>query len=159
MSEITVKRVGKKLPNILKSLRGLNNAKVEVGHFAVQGFHHSGFTYPELMAIHHRGSNPDGSSPVVPRPLLDILWAKYRHLNDRGLKAAFTRFNKRPPSGASNKKLLDDIGKRIAKLEKGMFGDPSSLPVTNNPSPLVQIGDLKNAVSYRDSKNKALRKP
>lgn len=157
---IKVKRVGKGLNAIVDQLSKLQGQSIEVGHFKEQGLHKSGFSFPELMAFHHNGGTPTGDAYVVPRPLLDLFFEKHRHsmFNDRVIKAAFTRWKKRTPSEESNKKLLADIGRRIAKLEKDAFGDPSLLPVTNNPTPLVDTGELRNAVAFRTSLDKRIRK-
>jgi len=127
----------------------LGGSKVEVGHFKEQGLHYSGLTYPELMYIHHTGSNSGSGGPLVRRPVLDKVFLNNKNLNDSRIKAAVTRWKKRPPSEMSTNKLLKEIAQRIAKLEKDVIGNPKELTVTANPTPLRDTGDLKDNVAYR----------
>lgn len=160
MPSLRLKRTkNNRLDKIVKQLKSLANDEVQVGHFQEQGLHYSGFSYPELMAFHHTGGDPNNGSPVIPRKLLDILWARHRNLEKNPqIKAAFTRWRKRPLSEESNKKLLDEIGRVIAKLEKAMFGDPLALPTNgSNLSPLVDTGDLRDHTAYKTSRNPKAR--
>jgi hypothetical protein len=166
--EVKLKKVGNSFEKLLQPILNLERENVEVGHFQEQGQHYSGFTYPELMALHHYGHEAkNGAGEKPPRPLLDhVFFSNYR-LNDPAFRSAFNAWSRRMPSEASNSKLLDDIGKIIATKEKNMFGkSPPLAPMAGNimkeeqqegNDPLIDTGSLRDAVSFKTSKNKTLR--
>lgn len=154
---VKIKQKGISLNQIVHQVQKLRNYTVQAGHFPEQGVHKSGYRYDELMAFHHNGGNPDGDSPVVPRPVLDIVWANNLKLDDPRFKKAFVMWCQRPPSKQSDTKLLDDIGKVLATLIKDTLGNPAKLPVTNNPTPLVDTGELRANVAHRDTLSKKVR--
>jgi len=142
----------------LRALRKLQGSEVEFGHFSEQGTHYSGYSYPQLMAFHHNGSDPSGVVHVLPRPLILILKRSNPNLlSDSEVRRAFKDWSMRLPSQKSNRILLDSIGRRMSKKERDIFGDVR-LGVTSNPTPLVLTGDLRDATSYKDSMNSTVRK-
>jgi hypothetical protein len=156
--KVSLKKQGNQLEKLSQQLLSLNNAFVEVGHFSSQGKHASGFTYPELMAIHHAG-NPETDLPA--RPVLDILFFRRRKLTAPVLRRAFKLWKGRKPGNGSDGMLLDDIGKFFREEEQKIFGSPSLVPNAVPPkesnNPLVDTGDLKSKVAYRTSKNKQVK--
>lgn len=138
-----------------KKLTSISGEGVEVGHFQEQGEHYSGYTFVELMYYHHTGSDPRGDQPVQPRPVLNFLRA-FLNLSDPKYNRAIRNWFKRPPSSASHGKLLADIGALISEEEKAIFGNSALLTVTDNPTPLVDTGDLRDKVAYKTSVNKVV---
>lgn len=146
----------------LERLKEIRKDKVEVGHFEEQGEHHSGLTYVELMAYHHRG-NPEQNLPA--RPVLDILRFRLRNLENPRIKSIAREWLTNINRQGSTEQMLLQLAKVIAKEEQKIFGDTSAL-IRNSPltialkgsnNPLIERGDLKEAVSYRTSRNPSLR--
>lgn len=156
-----VKKTGSQFQKLVQQVKKLHNDSVEVGHFKSSGLHYSGFTYAELMAIHHNGGNPNGSVPLPPRPVLDILFFKNQRLTDPKFKAAFKAWGKRKSSDASDAMLLEDIGKILRDKEKQIFGSsdliPNKVPPKSKNSPLIERGDLVSKVAYKTSRDKQVK--
>ncbi len=161
MIKTRVRRRGKEANRIATQLNSLNNASVSVGHYQEQGKHHSGFSYPELMAIHHNGGNPSGNAPLPPRPVLDILKFRNQKLSDPLFKKAVKAWGMRTPSPSSNAILLDEIGKILRAKEKAIFGSsalaPNAVPPKSSNTPLVDTGQLRSKVAYRTSISKQVK--
>lgn len=153
-----LKKKGNQLEKLLKQVRNLNKESVQVGHFRESGKHPSGFTYPELMAIHHAG-NPETNLPA--RPVLDILFFRNRRLTANAIDMAFKAWGKRKLNASSNKKLLSDLGMYIRDEEKKIFGSsvlaPNAVPPKSFNSPLVDTGELKSKVAYKTSLDKKVK--
>lgn len=45
--------------------------------------------------------------------------------------------------------LFNNIGRQYMQKAKSVIGNSSYLPVTNNPTPLVDTGQLKSAIGYK----------
>lgn len=159
--KVKVKKRGNQLQSLVKKLHQIDGETVKVGHFKSQGTHPSGFTYAELMAIHHNGGNPSGKAPLPPRPVLDLLFFKNAKLTDPKIKMAIKSWGNRPLSTSSNDKLLEDIGRILRDKEKAIFGSsslaPNAVPPKDRNSPLVDTGDLKSKTAYMVSTNKIVQ--
>ena len=155
MLKISVQKKGNSLQKLVKNFHKIDGEFVETGHFKEQGKHYSGLTYPELMSVHHNGGNPSGNAPLPPRPVLDLLHFRNQNLSDPKIKGYIRDWRKRPLSEASNKILLDQIGRILAIREKRIFGSPTlasnAVPPKDRNQPLVETGDLKSKVSYKTS--------
>ena len=158
---VGVQKRGNRLQELTKQFHKIDGESVEVGHFEKQGKHPSGFTYAELMAIHHNGSNPSGTAPVPPRPVLDLLFFRNQNLSDPAFKQAFKEWRGRTLSARSNDILLEDIGRILRDKEKEIFGSsalaPNAVPPKDRNEPLVATGDLKSKVAYKISTNKQIK--
>lgn len=152
---------GSGFEKLVKQFHRIDGESVEVGHFKSQNKHPSGFSYPELMAIHHNGGNPSGNAPLPPRPVLDLLFFKNQNLSDPAFKAAFRAWGKRTLSDRSNDILLEDIGKILQKKEKAIFGSaalaPNAVPPKDRNDPLVNTGKLRDKVAYKTSTSKQVK--
>jgi hypothetical protein len=115
-------------------------------------------TYPELMALHHTG-NPERNLP--PRPVLAILFFRYRKLKAPAIRRAFKAWSKRKSGDISDKILLNDIGEFLREEEKKIFGSPSLAPNAVPPkafnNPLILTGDLKSKVAYKTSLDRQVK--
>jgi len=157
---VKVLQQGNKFNQLVKRIRNLANESVEVGHFAQQGTHHSGMSYPELMRLHHTGGSSSGV-PIPPRPVQTILKFRNTKLAKPGINKAFRDYAKRKSNRASTGKLLSDIGVFLRDEEKKIFGSPdlapNAVPPKDRNNPLIVTGDLKNKVAYRTSMNKSIK--
>lgn len=160
MFNVKVKR-GSSLSKKLKHLKTIHNQSVAIGHFEDQGKHYSGLSYVDLMKFHH-----DGDGQTVPRrPVITIL-ENFR--TRKALNSATTNslLNKFVGGELSAQQVLTGIGKQVAKEEKKIFGDkgslagntPNTIAVKGADSPLVDTGDLRDAVSYRTSITKTIER-
>lgn len=158
---VGVQKRGNRLQELIKQFHVINGEAVEVGHFKKQGRHPSGFTYAELMAIHHNGSNPSGTTSVPPRPVLDLLFFRNQKLTDPIFKQAFKEWKNRALSMRSNDKLLEELGRILRDKEKEIFGSsalaPNAVPPKDRNEPLVASGELRSKVAYRASTNKQIK--
>ena len=159
--EVKVQKNRNRLQELVKGLQKLDKDFVEVGHFKEQGTHYSGFSYPKLMEIHHNGGNTAGSSPLPPRPVLDILFFRNRNLTDMMFKRAFKAWGGRTLGTRSNGILLEDLGKVLQDKERKIFGSsdlaPNAVPPKNRNEPLVATGDLRSKVAYRTSTSRKIK--
>lgn len=139
----------------MEAVKELGNSRVEVGHFEEQGKHSSGYSYVELMKMHHYGHNPEGAQPFPERPLIDYFYFKNLELQDPRINQAILAWCKTSPTKESNIKLLDTIGGIMAAKEKELFGQ--SPPLAPNAeskgknSPLVDSGELREKTAHRNS--------
>jgi hypothetical protein len=152
---VKVKKVGNHLQKLAQQFHKIDGESVEVGHFKSQGKHSSGYTYAELMLIHHNGGNPTGTNYLPPRPVLDLLFFNNQNLGDPKFKSVFTAWSRRTLSKGSNAILLQDIGAVLRDKEKAIFGSaalaPNAVPPKSRNSPLVATGDLRSKVAYKTS--------
>lgn len=160
--KVKVKKVGNKFDTLVKGIKDLNNENVQVGHFGNEKHPNSDLTYAELMAVHN---NPVAHGlDWPPRPVLDILVANNRNLNDPKIKAALRKYSRLEPNPANNEMLLEELGKILAQKEKDIFGSselapnaPSTIAQKGRNEPLVDSSALKNKVSYKTSKSKTVK--
>jgi hypothetical protein len=162
MKPLTAKITKKsnKLDEMVKQLMLIHNKKVEVGHFAEQGVHSkTGLSYIEMMKLHHTGYQISAFQFVPPRPVLDVLGFKIRNLKNITLRKIIKNWSKREFNLFSHKKLLEDLGIAIGKIERGIFGNtsllesnaPLTIAIKGKDAPLVDTGELKNKVAFKTS--------
>jgi hypothetical protein len=164
--KLKVRKEGKKLEKIKNNIFQLNKKYVQVGHFGSQGMHSKApYDYPALMLKLHVGGSLFSNTPMPPRPLLNILWAKNARLQDPLFKKAIIDWAKRPQTVNSNKKLLDDLGKVLTRKGRALFGKtpplavnaPMTIKKKGRNSPLVETGELRDKFSYRNTIDKVIR--
>lgn len=132
------------------------NLKVEVGHFEENGRHYSGYTYPELMQLHHYGTG-NGPGDIPARPVLTYVGIEV----DKNVKKVFkdlkTIFSK-PYSQKQVRDFLQVSGEKIKEIEQDIIG--STPPLVSNSgmtislkngrdTPLEDSGDLKDKVEVK----------
>lgn len=139
----------------MQNLFKVDGQGVEVGHFEEQGRHPSGKTYVELMRFHHTG---DGDL-IPPRPVITILenFVAEGVLSGAMVESWLIKWTR---GRLTTENLLKRIGRVLGQAEQEIFGDTSRL-TPNSPktqilkggrnTPLVDTGDLREAVSYKTS--------
>lgn len=164
--KLKVKKQGKKLEKLRNNIRGLHKQNVKVGHFRKQGMHSTApYSYPTLMLKLHVGGSFFSNTPLPPRPLLTLLWAKNLRLKDASFRQAILAWAKRPQTQNSNIKLLNDMGATLTRKGKALFGKtpplapnaPLTIKKKGRNSPLVDTGELRDKFSYMNSIDKTLR--
>jgi hypothetical protein len=146
-----------KLENLLKA----NNEHVSIGHFSESGTHYSGFTYPELMMLHHNGTNH-----IPPRPVLEFLFHNQpKILANPAVNKAVKRYMDSKMTQKDLTAMLKVVGLIIGEEEVDIFGSrmlTSNSRITQERkgenAPLVDTQDLVNETSYKDSVTKQRRK-
>lgn len=149
---------GKQTESLLQSLKNLKKQYISVGHFAEQGQHYSGMSYPDLMNLWARGG-PDLKNPRVKAPR-ELLRTTIQALKDNpNLEIAFKEWIAQADKADTSEKLLDSFGKYLSDYYRDIFGKvgPFMAP-DRNGTPLLETGDLKSKVGYKTSKNRSIRK-
>lgn len=141
-----------KFNRIRTSLKTIHKENVDVGYFVSQGIHTSGYSFPVLMAIHEFGIG------YTPRPAMTIGAISYKNdlvKTSQQVKvwgASLTRSSER-----ANQMLLENIGADLQRKVRFIFGNPSKLPVTNNPTPLIKSSELVSHLARRNSIDNIVR--
>lgn len=145
-----------KLERLLKA----NKEHVEIGHFEESGMHYSGFTFPELMKLHHKGY--DG---VAARPVLEHLFQNHlKILNHPDVMRAMKRYADSRMTEKDLTRMLQAVGRAMADEEVDIFGSSmlasnrqSTINIKGEDAPLVHTQELVQEVSYKDSVTKVRR--
>jgi len=144
---------GKSLKNLKTKYTELTRSSVEVGHFSSQGEHEpSGLKYTALMKIH---AAPPESSNIKPRPVLLFLDKDIKTHKFDGILRDFDRNN--TPSAIDH--LLVNVGGKLVSMERDIFGSSVLAPTLAGNPPLIDTGELRDAVSYKTSKNNTVVTP
>ena len=160
---IKIKRTGDSFKKLSKSLQKTNKTKVDIGYFAEQGIHQpSGRPYPEQMALLEFGDED-----IPPRPVFRIT-----SLRSPPNKLQRTRKILRAWAASLTKKVnvnttLDRFGSLYSEKIKNIFG--KSPPLTRSAdltiflkggrnTPLIDTGDLKSNLAYKNSIDKEVKK-
>lgn len=136
----------------IKALKKADGDYAEVGLFGEQGDHPTAeMTFAELARYHATGQ--DG---VTHRPFLHIALAHFAKQRPREVGRAIVRYLM-TPNQTNLDLIIETIGKEYWETVKLVIGNPAMLPVTNNPTPLVDTGELEQHIAYRTNKNRTLR--
>lgn len=146
--------IEKKLRRLIKA----DNEHVSIGHFEESGLHYSGFTFPDLMKLHHNGV--DGHIP--PRPVLEHLFHSHRQiLNHPGVLKAMKRYADSRMLEADLVRMLRTVGEILGHEEVDIFGSnklfknhDTTIRLKGEDAPLVDTEELVNETSYKDSVTK-----
>ena len=148
MLKVTVRR--KKTNNLGKlfsKLKAIHNQSVSIGYFKEQGLHKdSDMPYANLLYIHAFGlvyGAPSRDIMSKIKPMLQGGASQKKFFKDV-LKDYFK--NK-----ISSTQVFSRIGEKYRDDGRNVFGNPTMLEVTNNPTPLIDTGDLKNNFAYKTS--------
>lgn len=145
-----------KLERLLKA----NKEHVEIGHFEESGMHYSGFTFPELMKLHHKGYEG-----VAARPVLEHLFQNHlKILNHPDVMRALKRYADSRMTEKDLTRMLQAVGRAMADEEVDIFGSSmlasnrqSTINIKGEDAPLVHTQELVQEVSYKDSITKVRR--
>lgn len=158
---IRVQNIKKSLTEIkLERLLKANKEHVEIGHFEESGMHYSGFTFPELMKLHHKGYEG-----VAARPVLEHLFQNHlKILNHPDVMRAMKRYADSRMTEKDLIRMLQAVGRALADEEVDIFGSnslarnsTSTINIKGEDAPLVHTQELVQEVSYKDSVTKIRR--
>ena len=158
---IRVQNIKKSLTEIkLERLLKANKEHVEIGHFEESGMHYSGFTFPELMKLHHKGYEG-----VAARPVLEHLFQNHlKILNHPDVMRALKRYADSRMTEKDLTRMLQAVGRAMADEEVDIFGSSmlasnrqSTINIKGEDAPLVHTQELVQEVSYKDSVTKVRR--
>lgn len=159
---ISVNPLGKSLTELkLERLLKANTEHVDIGHFEESGQHYSGFTFPELMKLHHKGYEG-----VPARPVLEYLFHNHLNILDHpDVLRAMKRYTDSKMTEKDLTTMLKAVGRAMAMEEVDIFGSNalvrnsrSTIRIKGEDAPLVHTQDLVNETSYKDSITKVRKK-
>lgn len=146
---LKIKKKGKDMEKLLRQLHSFTQQTIQAGHFKEQGEHHSGMSYPELMALHHAAQANGMNFPD--RPVLDILFHSRDVFNKPEAANILRRYKDSKVSAGSDKAFLEDLGQYLVSKEKEVFGSGELAPTKAGNPPLVDTGDLRDRTAYKTS--------
>lgn len=137
------------------NLQNLNNQKIEFGHFDSSGVHTSGELITDILKQYAFGL-------MTGQPARDIKGAALvknaMFLNDPRVKRIKKMLSGELGSIPSVPDILDELGEAFVDIYKGMFGKVGILmPPDKDGTPLLETGEIRDATSYRTSKNRTVR--
>lgn len=152
MSSVTKVKGG--FDDKIKALVKRSSTEVaEVGWFASDGAHPTAnMSYPRLAKFHATGE--DG---VPVRNVLAVAEDKFSPKKYQEIRTAIGKYLVQGTDQAYEE-VIEALGEGFWKECHDVIGNPSRLPVTNNPTPLVDTGELEDHLSYRTSKNPTLKR-
>lgn len=157
MLNASMVRKGKMFDKLRRSVKNLNKQNITVGHFAEQGLHYSGMTYPQLLAFWFTGVSQEGSKSKLRQDARGQFIFNY--LLSRGIatdlkmKLAMKKWAARAISGDNTATLLDDIGKILRQEYSLTFNVKEGPHMLGTETPLFETGDLQGATAYKTSKS------
>lgn len=156
-----VRNKGKTLSKILRSVKALNNQKVEVGHFRSQGMHYSGMTYPELLLFWFVGVEEPGIAGRIRQDVRSQFVFQYFNSNrvnhDPLIKAAIGDWSKNAMIRSNPTKFLDTVGKILRDEYETTFNVRQGPFMNGTVTPLFETGELAGTTAYRTSKSKTVK--
>lgn len=154
MSKIKITKQFDKYKEVLNKLNALNGEGVEVGFFDEQGSHTSGYTFPELAVIHESGQG------VTKRSFMDMILGVNITGGDKspiGQKAKMSMMDYlRLDSKTTAEAALNKIGEEYLSHVDDVMGT-ERLPVTTNPTPLIDTRELNEHFAYRNTISKEIK--
>lgn len=152
---------GNTLDRIRSNIKSLDGENTQVGYFSEQGDHPSGLSFATLMAIQEFGTDK-----IPKRPVFQIVGFKKDPARDPEVKSAIRSWSKALAKKDNSKMLLDRVGKTYQEALVSLFGDSSALQSNASPTislkgrdePLVDSGELRDNLSYRNSKDNEIKK-
>lgn len=155
MIKVTRNKKKSKLPQLAKKLLALNEQKAKIGYFQDSGTHTlANMSYASLAFIHEF---PELGKHEY-RPVIGQIKPMLKGGGEQ--RNFFKRLLKKYISLKANfdvEYVLSSIGQEYTEKAHNVFGNSSLLIVTNNPTPLVDTGELERNFGYRTSFNYTLR--
>lgn len=147
----------------LKNLMKANRKYVEVGHFAESGEHSSGFSFSDLMKLHHNGTDT-----IPSRPVLEYLRINFLKVTEHPeVRRLMKQYSKSDMGRDELIRMLQGVGRVLAEEETEIFGNSPPLDINSKVTqerkggvnlPLIETGELVQETSYRDSITKDRKK-
>ena len=148
---------GKMFEKLRRSVRGLNNQYVKVGHFAEQGLHYSGLSYPQLLAFWFIGVEQSGTMGRLRQDVRGQFTFNYflsrQIARDPKMKLALKNWAKKAMSGDRTASLLDDIGEILRREYSLTFNVKEGPHMMGTDTPLFETGELAGTSAYKTSKS------
>ena len=151
------KKQSKGMNQLMKSMKSLQGASVDVGYFDGELHEGSEMSLATLMTIMEYGSN-DGKIPAR-FPFTQTAATDDPKKNTDVRKKISQGITKAIHSGNTNN-LLDILGKHYVDAVGSLFGDttrllknaPLTIALKGKDSPLIEHGELLSKLSYRKPK-------
>lgn len=151
MLKVSVKKKKDRRPlnNLIGRIKNLHERSVSIGYFKEQGLHRAAnMSYANLLYIHAFGL-------VAGAPVRDVISNIKPFINGGGdQKLFFSGLLKeyfKKGSRVRVNEVLDSIGRKYMQDGKAVFGNPTILQVTNNPTPLIDTSELRDNFAYKTS--------
>jgi hypothetical protein len=160
--KVKVKKTGNSTKKLLASLKELQGARVEVGHFASQGNHSdTDLSYPDLLNIWALGA-AHGNEGVIRNPLGVMEFQQFssrKFTSDPEVKSALRQWSALILKGNADTVLLDRLGRILATKYQEVFGNSGPLmPKTSpNNTPMLDTHELASKAAYKTSKSPTVK--
>lgn len=142
---------------LLKNLQKLDKESVEVGHFASQGTHSSGMTYPELLALWDYGV-VEGHEGTVRSPLLAYDFDLRAGGDKSAMNQSVKQWSRNAEKPSANLQLLSGIGDAGRQSYKDKFGIVGLfMPPDSTGTPMFETGELKQSTAYKTTIDKVVK--
>lgn len=151
------------LPKILRNLRSLDGAGVEVGYFNAEGHSQSDIPLASIATLLEKGS-VDGSQPAR-FPMEQVAVQNSPERSPEVIRDIH-RYMRSLARQDGSERLLEEIGTFYRDEYKNILGDNSRLD-SNAPSvidkkgrdgPGIDTGELRDNAGFRTSKNGTIQK-
>lgn len=141
---IKKRRGSKDVDNLLKHLKTIAETHIQVGYFSDTG-NHSGAEIPYAELMHSLELNLSdqfqvgypalqvGGNDIVTKPTPTFISEVKELIVDVG----------------QSSQNIEPVAKEAREIVYDVFGDGTKLPVTSNPTPLVDTGELRAALTYK----------
>lgn len=144
-----------KLHELAKKLLALDEQKASIGYFQDSGTHTlANMSYASLAYIHEFPElGKHEYRPVIGQIKPMLKGGKKQTDFFRRLLKDYVCLTK----DIKINSVLDEIGQAYTQKAHHVFGNTALLVVTNNPTPLVDTGELEKNIGYKTSFNYTLR--
>lgn len=154
--KVTRNKRKSKLPCLVERLNALHGQKAQMGYFKDSGTHTlANMSYASLAFIHEFPENGYHEyRPVIGQVKPMISGGRAQKVFYKNILKSYIQLGSR----VTVDELLQGIGRKYMQDARGVFGNSALLVVTNNPTPLVDTGELEANIGYKTSINYTLRK-
>jgi len=162
-----IKKKGKQIDNIKKSMKRLSGEFTSVGYFRSQGMHVgrdliADYSYPALAQALELNLFPPSVNETVPMPFMDniVIEALKQRRRSPLLNRPMTKWRKNLDKDIGPGNILNGLGKLAIKTSAEVFGNRTFFPEAKpwNLNPLITTGELMKAYSFTTSLNGQVRR-
>jgi len=165
MLKARIRKTGKMLDKIKKSIDKLDNSKVDVGYFSSQGKHTgrdgiADYSYVALAQAIELGHFPIQELYTTPMPFMDSIGdlTVEKMGTSSSVKRAFKAWGRKLHDNIQPTDLLNSIGKYAKLQSTKVFNNPEYFrQAPNNDTPVYETGEFSSHFAYRDSITKTVR--
>ena len=135
------KTKGGDVEKLLKHLKEISEKHIQIGYFQDTGDHPTAeIPFADLMHIHELGLGNYPARSVLGTGLQDIA--------EQPTEQYLTSFKKLIVDVGKSNTNINNVAEEAKDIVKDVFGD-SRLTITSNPTPLVDTGELRDALTYK----------